>query len=251
MDTRRWSEQHEVSSDNCDYKRDCRLSTLMEWMQRAGDSHLAAHQVSMDELVSSGMAWMLLTVDLELMRTPKYGDVLQLDTWHKGAKGVQWLRDYVAYDAERQLVAQSRTTWALVDLNKRRILRASAFPYDVPVNDKDSVGDMPEKVVMPDETHLELSYTLHVRQSSIDMNGHLNNARFADICLDAMTQEELERGVSRFRITYHKEIILGDQVDVYRSTAETLHAEDSRCFIRGQASDGSTLFDAEVIYREG
>ncbi|MCY7483638.1 hypothetical protein MC059_04550 [Paenibacillus alvei] len=30
MDTRRWSEQHEVSSDNCDYKRDCRLSTLMD-----------------------------------------------------------------------------------------------------------------------------------------------------------------------------------------------------------------------------
>lgn len=250
MDARRWSEQHEVSSDNCDYKRDCRLSTLMEWMQRAGDSHLASHDVSMDKLVGSGMAWMLLTVDLELMRMPKYGDVLQLDTWHKGARGVQWLRDYVVYDAEHQQIAQSRTTWALVDLNKRRILRASAFPYDVPVNNEDSVGEMPEKVVIPEESSLSLAYTLHVRQSSIDMNGHLNNARFADICLDAMTQEELERGVSRFRITYHKEIILGNQVDVYRSTGEALNADDHRCFIRGQASDGSTLFDAEVVYRE-
>lgn len=91
----------------------------------------------------------------------------------------------------------------LVDLNKRRILRASACPYELPVHPDDCVGGMPSKVEVPAELKQEHAYDKTVRLSSIDMNGHLNNARFGDICLDAMQPEELERGcpASASRIT--------------------------------------------------
>ncbi|MCE5170637.1 thioesterase [Paenibacillus profundus] len=240
----RWRETHDIQSDNSDYKRDCRLSTLLEWMQRAADAQIASFGVSLDELIGQGMAWMLVTVDVELQRLPRYGETIEIETWSKGAKGVQWQRDYQIYGPDRELLAEARTVWVLVDLNKRRILRASAFPYEIPVNAEDSVGEAPHKADIPADTVLEHAYDLKVRLSSIDMNGHLNNARFADICLDALTQKQLERGIARFHITYHQEVAPGDEMTVLRSDGD-----GASYFICGTSAEGSRFFDACVVLR--
>ncbi|TVX86788.1 acyl-[acyl-carrier-protein] thioesterase [Paenibacillus agilis] len=251
----RWTEEHYIHSDNCDFKRVCKLSTLLEWMQRAGDAHIAALGAPIDEMMQQhGMAWMLTTIDLELIRMPEYGETITLVTWNKGAKGVQWLRDFRVYNAKEETIGQARTVWILVDLNKRRILRASALPYVVEANEEDSVGDIPERVNIADDVELEHTYTLQVRQSSIDMNGHLNNARFADICLDALTPPELEQRLVRFRISYLQEAVLGDEIQIHRAQIPNGENENAlnitdlttECFITGQTVEGKRYFDAYV-----
>ncbi|MGZ9583932.1 acyl-[acyl-carrier-protein] thioesterase [Paenibacillus marinisediminis] len=237
----RWSEQHVIQSDNCDYKKMCRLSTLLEWMQRAGDTHLAENGILLDDMIRQGLAWMLVTVDLELIHQPRYGDTLVIETWHKGSKGVQWFRDYRIYGSEQELLAQARTVWVLVDIHKRRILRSSAFPYEVPESSHDSVGDVPNRVELPADVILERVYDMTVRQSSLDMNGHMNNARFADVCLDALTPEQLEGSVARFHITYHQEAMLGQKYSVFRSATGI-----GDCFISGTSEEGTRFFEACV-----
>lgn len=237
-----WREKHYIHSDNCDYKKRCKLSTLLEWMQRAGDAQLGHYGVSLDEMIRQGMAWMLVTIDLEWKRLPVYGETIEMVTWNRGATGVQWQRDFRIYGPDSaDWIAQARTSWVLVDLNKRRILRASACPYDLPVHPDDCVGGMPRKVEVPAGLKQEHAYDMTVRVSSIDMNGHLNNARFGDICLDAMQPEELERGLSRFRITYHREAVLNDKIAVIRSAWQ-----DGHCFISGISDEGTAYFDAVI-----
>ncbi|TCZ75274.1 acyl-[acyl-carrier-protein] thioesterase [Paenibacillus albiflavus] len=239
-----WNEQHLVQSDNCDYKRDCKLSTLLEWMQRAGDAHIASLGVSLEKLLAHDMAWMLTTIDLELTRMPRYGEEFEIETWNKEPKGVQWLRDFRLFGEGHEQIGQARTVWVLVDLNKRKILRSSAFPFEVAANTTDSIGDAPARVSIPAEIPLEEAYVWKVRYSSIDMNGHLNNARFADICLDALTTAELDAGLNRFRITYYQEAIMGEEITILRS----VHS-GSEIYIRGVSAESKVFFEA-MISRE-
>lgn len=239
----RWSQQHEIQSDNSNFKRDCKLSTLLEWMQRAADAHLAGHGILLDHMIQQGMAWMLVTVDLEIMRMPHYGETLIVETWHKGSKGVQWFRDFQMFGADRELLAEARTVWVLVDMEKRRIMRASAFPYEVPANLEDSVGAAPPRVELPAEVQLKSAYEFTVRQSSIDMNGHMNNARIAELCMDAIPMEQLNRRLSHFRITYHQEAVLGQQFTVLH-TLDDMHES----YIRGVSLDGIRYFEAHVTF---
>lgn len=243
--TATYVEQQVVHSNDSDYKRECRLSLLLEWMQRVADGHIAKYGVSLDELVKQGMAWMLMTVDLELDRLPSYGETIEIETWNKGSRGVQWQRDYRIYGPNKEHIAKARTVWALVDLNKRKILRPSAFPHEIPVHTDDSVGAMPEKVSIPEDVTMDSVYSMEVRHSSIDMNGHMNNARFADICLDALSREQLDAGLSRFHITFHQEAVLGDEFAVLLGLNET----GASSFFRGESAVGKKFFEAMVETR--
>ena len=240
----RWRGQHTVQSDHCDFKKTLRLSTLLEWMQRAGDAHLAENGILLDDMIEKGMAWMLVTIDLELDRLPRYGETMEILSWHKGSKGVQWFRDFRLYGEDQEQIGQCRTVWVLVDIHKRRILRSTAFPYTLPEMRSDSVGDAPGKVEIPADAVFEYNYRMTVRQSSLDMNGHMNNARFADICLDALTPEQLEADIARFHITYHQEALLGQEICVSRTAV----AEDA-CYITGSTSEGIRSFDACLTFR--
>lgn len=234
----RWSEQHLIQSDNCDFKKQCRLTTLLEWMQRAGDAHLADNGIMLDQMIQQGMAWMLVTVDLELHRQPQYNEQIQVETWHKGSKGVQWFREYRISDQAGEVIGQARTTWVLVDIHKRRILRASAFPFTVPAVPEDVDNITASRVDIPSDIVLEPVYEYTVRQSSLDMNGHMNNARFADVCLDALTSEQLAGKLKRFHITYHHEATLGQAFHVSRSNEPC-----GEVYICGSSSEGTRYFD--------
>lgn len=235
----RWREPHLIQSDNCNFKKQCRLSTLLEWMQRAGDAHLADNGIMLDNMIQQGMAWMLVTVDLELIQQPQYNEQITVATWHKGSKGVQWFRDYRITDQAGEIIGQARTTWVLVDIQKRRILRASAFPFPLPEIPQDADSETPSRVEIPTNTELESIYEFTVRQSSLDMNGHMNNARFADVSLDALTVEQLEGKIKRFHITYHHEAVLGESFTVSRSN-ESL----GDIYLTGTSAEGTRYFDA-------
>ncbi|WP_195575340.1 acyl-[acyl-carrier-protein] thioesterase [Paenibacillus sp. 1001270B_150601_E10] len=240
-----WSDSIALHSDHCDSLKRCRLSSLLGWMQRAADADIARLGIPIEELMEQEMAWMLTTLDLELDRMPRYGDVLRIETWHKGEKGVQWLRDFRIYDENEAIIGQARTTWVLVNLAKRRILRASALPYEVPATSGESLGDIPAKVQIPEQMKLNEAFTYTVRHHDMDMNGHMNNTIFASLSLDTLEDEPYRAELSRFRITYHQEAKLRDVFSIYQSYDEA----NKQCWVRGRSSEGMIHFEAELTLR--
>jgi acyl-ACP thioesterase len=152
-----------------------------------------------------------------------------------------WQRDYRIYDKQGIEIAAARSTWALVDILKRKLLRPSALPIQVNHYVGDSVGDIPEKVSVPMDIPLEEAYRYQVRYSGLDSNNHLNNARYGDLCSDVLTPEEWEsRLLRRFRITYVQEAKFGDEVMIQRSPVMR-----GNVFVQGQAE--TALFFAACL----
>lgn len=235
-----WTEEHLIYSNEIDYKANCRLSNLLSLMQRGADGDVEHMGGTRDQMIAHNMGWMLTTIDLECERMPIFNENLKITTWNKGTKGPLWLRDFRIKDEDNQEIAKARTLWALVDIKKRKVLRPSAYPFSINSNLEDSVGSVPDKMNISEDVELYESYTMTVRYSGIDSNGHLNNARYADLCMDALSVNELNRlSIRGFRITYHHEVHMGKVIHVLRS-----ELIDGMIYFRGQSPDGTCYYDA-------
>ncbi|WP_379163343.1 acyl-[acyl-carrier-protein] thioesterase [Paenibacillus sp. sgz5001063] len=228
-----WTEQFAVQANDTDYRSQAKLSFLLEILQRTADAAVNALGFSLTHMQDAGMGWMLITLDLEIRRMPRINDQLTVRTWSKGTKGALWQRDYRVYDQDHIEVAVARSIWALVDIEKRRILRPTAISVPVIHYDGDSVGSMPEKVTISETLSLHEAYAYKVRFSGLDSNLHLNNARYGEICSDALSIAEWgSRELKRFRVTYVQEARLGDELQVQRSVVT-----DDGIYIQGIAGD--------------
>ncbi|WP_054955693.1 acyl-[acyl-carrier-protein] thioesterase [Paenibacillus dakarensis] len=238
----KWTETMTVQSDAVDYKSNIRWSSLLNILQRAADGHIEALGVSREQMVEQGMGWMLITLEVQMTSLPRYTDTIEIATWSRGSKGALWHRDYRLYNAEHEEIGAASSVWALVDIHKRKIMRPSAFPYPVPVHEE-SVGISLDKAIIPEGSKLEDVYVHTVRYSGLDSNGHLNNARYADLCWDTLTEEELEhKHVTRFKITYHHEARRNDEMMLRRS-----QGEGTEVYIQGVSPKGTNFFEAAII----
>ncbi|WP_410513416.1 thioesterase [Paenibacillus sp. BR2-3] len=234
-----WTEDHKVHASDTDYRSQGKLSFILDIMQRAADSAVTSLGFSLEQMMQADMGWMMITLDLEFSRSPRQNDILSLRTWSKGTKGALWQRDYRIFDSSSTEIGAARSIWALVDITKRKILRPNALPGNVEHYTGDSVGLMPDKVTIPLEVSLNEAYRYEVRYSGLDNNGHLNNARYGDLCCDVLPLAEFEgKNLRRFRITYLQEATYGDEM-VVSSSAMT----EEGIYIRGEGN-GIVYFEA-------
>lgn len=228
-----WTEDFVLQASDTDYRSQGKLSFILEMMQRTADSAVGALGLGLEQMLEAGMGWMLITLDLEFTRMPRLNDQLTVRTWSKGTKGALWQRDYRIYDKDQSEVAVARSIWALVDIEKRKLLRPTALPIRVAHYEADSVGAVPDKVTIPDDVTMQDAYRYQVRFSGLDSNRHLNNARYGDLCCDALSLEEWgAKELRHFRITYAQEAKFGDEMQIQRSAIT-----NEGVFVQGAAGD--------------
>lgn len=240
-----WIEPFSVHASDTDYRSKGKLSYVLDIMQHAADFAVGSLGITVEEILAAGMGWMMITLDLEFKRIPRSNDQLSIHTWSKGTKGALWQRDFRIFDGDNIEIATARSIWALVDIEKRKILRPSALPVEVKHYNGDSVGDMPVKVKIPSDISMEEAYRYQVRYSGLDTNGHLNNARYGDLCSDVLSLSEWDNTeLKRFRITYIQEAKFGDEITIWRSPVT-----DDGIYVRGQNGD-TVYFEACIELKD-
>ena len=75
-------------------------------------------------------------------------------------------------------------------------------------------GELPLRLHKCKEVTKAGEWTAHYSQC--DLNGHINNAFYLDIACDALPLEVMQQGpVSVASISYHREVPLGETVEVF------------------------------------
>lgn len=244
-----WERELGITSRDADFSGRSRISAILESMQTTADDHLEALGIQIDDMLRQGLAWMLMSVDLKIEELPSLHQTVKIATWNLGAQGVQWERDFRFTDDHGAEWGSARTFWTLVDLNKRRILRPSAFPHDIPI--LQSNDDIPDtgrssKLVLPESLTWGSSYEWIVRYSGIDPNGHLNNTKYVELCVDSLSLEELKQmHVREFCISFIQEASFGERIRVFRTNTDS---HDGLVYFCGENPEGKRLFEAKLEY---
>ena len=197
-----------------------------------------------DDLQRYGMAWVLSRMHIEFRSLPRWKDVVELQTWHKGFEGPFYVRDFRMLDAVGTPIVLATSSWLVFDVASRRLLRREHLEEKLPMDTRypESAIDVPcDKIVMPQEG-LEEVAEHRVSYSDVDFVGHANNARYVVWAMDCLDYETVStRRVRSLRINFNKEIRPGESVAIFRAPVE------GGWVVEGRVGDRSS-FCAEFIF---
>jgi acyl-ACP thioesterase len=218
----------------------------MNLAQEAAGNHAVHLGFGYDDLIKTNMAWVLSRVNVKFNDTPVWRDEVTFSTWHKGLNRLFFIRDFVMTDKEGKERVKATTSWLVIDLESRTMVRDPRLLEEGTVCTENAVEDPADKVRMPRGVEAEPVYEHIVGYSDVDMVGHANNAMYMQWAMDAVEYGlASSRPLKEFTINFNKEIKAGEKVTLYRATVEK---EDAyHIFIEGRTESASN-FCVELIF---
>ena len=152
-------------------------------------------------------------------------------------------RDFDLY-CNGEPVGEAVSTWVLADLTTHKLKRLSEISeFHVTTG-----GDLCKSIMLHRNRMPEQMTPVEqrpLRYSDCDVNGHVNNVRYADYACDAMHMETEGEGkfVSSFHISYLKECLPGETISL-----SVGRQEDAWC-VRGSGGEGADRFETTVVLK--
>ena len=221
-------------------------AAFMDLAQEAAGLHAVYLGFGYDDLIKKQTAWILSRVNVKFIDTPLWREDMTLTTWHKGFNRLFFLRDFVMTDKEGRERVKATTSWLVLDLQTRSMVRDPQLLEDGTVCTDNAVDTPADKIRMPRDVEAVPVYEHVVGYSDVDMLGHANNAMYMQWAMDAVDYETASsRPVKEYTINFNREIKAGDKVTLYRAMVEK---EDGlHVFIEGKAEEVSS-FCVEIIF---
>lgn len=206
-----------VTSYDVGITRTLKPSSILKMMQEVAGRHLEQSGLSYEYMRKNGIVFLLVKMAVNIRRMPVYGEDITVETWFSCVSGVKFARKFRFTDEEGNILIEALTYWVIVNPETHKILRPSAFPFEMPSEDIRSVNVEIVHIKMPKSEALEGVRV--VRWSDIDSNNHMNNAVYADIICDFFPKGLGKKELKRFQIDFDGEAELGDEINI-KTTAD-------------------------------
>ena len=221
-------------------------------------AYWAAHELGFgyDDLHVHHTAWVLSRLHFHFENPPKWRDDVRLYTWHKGADGLFYLRDFILQDAAGNRLVTGTSSWVVIDERTRRLVRPEELQDKLSTGCvEDAIAERAPKVAMPKagpvvrQAHQpvpEFAGAHTVLYSDIDIIGHTNNARYMVWAMDCLDYETVStRRVRDAYVNFNKETTPGDSVELFRLRTE----ENGNLvyYVEGRV-DGKPAFCVKLVF---
>ena len=211
-----YDESFKLLTRDCDLKGTWRLSAVLEAMQEAAGAHSLLLGCGREELLKQHIVWVLSRSELHMNRYPRLGETITLHTFPMPNRVYFFPRYYIFTDERGEMIGKAGTLWLLLDTQTRKMLPpgdiARLIPDNrdltVPMNLPATVGALQGDEFVSEYTPL---YT------DLDVNGHVNNTRYADwLCnslgIETMACSEPESVI----LNYNHEILPHQRISLHR-----------------------------------
>ena len=186
--------------------------------------------------------WVVAKQTVKLNQPIHVGDHITLSTIiGKGSAAI--FPRYYFIEKDGVEIGQCSSVWTLLDLEKRRIVIPKREGLNVPQVTHDIKLETP-KMIHP-EVDLELKMTRQVLYSDVDLNQHMNNARYIEWALDAIDFDiHQNHFINEVTIQYKKEIRPLESVDLY------VGHDGLTYYVEGRDKEGDNYFEIEIVFKK-
>ncbi len=178
-----WQECFRIRADEMD--RFGRLSplALFNYLQEAAGRHAHSLGFGIQQLLEKKQNWMLSRFFMNIDKYPHYGDEIMVHTWPCGVDRFFALRDFLLTDMKQKVLARATSSWLLIDLNTRRIMRLEQLLDHCTVSKRAIAKDL-QKLPQPLIHEIQKEFT--VRVNDIDVNQHANSVTYLEWILETV-----------------------------------------------------------------
>ena len=206
-----YSKEYEIKYYEQNLNGDLKESSLLNFLQDIATLSAESLGFGPSFVFSHNYAWVVLKYHIELYKEIKNLPSIVIKTEPRGVSKLYAFRDFELYSNQGELLGKAVSTWALIDMDSRRVLPAAKIlNMMIPFEKRDS--DLEYMKVLPVENIL-YSKEFDIRFDDIDVNKHANNSNYIVWALETIPYEfRLNNSPKVIDIKYRKEISLGGKV---------------------------------------
>ena len=201
----------------------CKPSGLLRFAQDAAGQHCVELGTDWDTMAAKNYFWAVIRQRMEVSRLPMEGEMVTVKTWPMPTTRVAYPRATEGFDQEGNSLFKVISLWVIVDMESRTMILPGKSGVDVAGTsfgtELKAPGGLPAGQ-WTQETLRSVSFC------DLDMNGHMNNARYLDWLYDLRPAAfHKDHPLKAVTICYNTEALEGQQLRLCCSEEENLRVD--------------------------
>lgn len=224
----------EVGLKDIKIKNELSNKSMLGFLEDTASKHSDKVSFGINDIQETRLTWVLLEWKVEVIKRPRYGEKININTWARYTNKCYSYRDFEIYDKDNNKCVIVTSKWLLINIDRCRPIKIeeeliSKYKPEY----KKSVFKITELDKLQELEKYDTERLYEVRRSDIDINGHMHNLNYLDLAYDILPDEEVKHEFNNIRITYKKEIKYGTSVKyLYKKENEknciAIKSEDSK-----------------------
>jgi acyl-ACP thioesterase len=242
--------KYPVNIFNTDLTGKLSAGSLFSFCEDIAGRHASVLGWGRDSLMSGGNFWALSRMMVKIDRFPAALEEITLRTWPRGTDSIYALRDFEMYDDQGNVIAAATSSWIIVDYNTRKVQRPdkTLSLLNIEFPEKKAVGGNAGKIPsVPADGQTVTS--MMVRTEDIDVNMHVNNARYVTWVLNSYpTGQIISHVPATIEVNYVSEGHADEAVNIITAKSAGLPASFIHSVVR--QNDNSEMCRIRISWRE-
>jgi medium-chain acyl-[acyl-carrier-protein] hydrolase len=205
-----YTQTYDVNTIVLDHQKRLSLVGMLNVLQDIAWMHASRLGWGYDDLITKGTIWVLSRQKLVITDWPVWEDKVTIHTWPRRSGSIVALREFEIRVGDKK-VGECTTSWIVLDWNTRKVQKLDRIMSDMPLRTEGMLEISAERIVPRND--LREVARFHVRNSDLDVNGHVNNTRYGQWITDAMTTDDLAKySIDEYEVNFLAETGVGDAV---------------------------------------
>ncbi|HCD51446.1 MAG TPA: acyl-[acyl-carrier-protein] thioesterase [Balneolaceae bacterium] len=212
-------ESFTIRANEVDITGKATLPAILSLFQEVAGNNAKALNFDITDMHEQNLTWVLHRMDININRLPDWRQTITIETWPASGDALRAYRNYRILDDSGNELINCLSYWMIINLETRRATRIPEAVLATRLTEREHVTPVKSNRIRPfRDGDKNISFT--VRRSDLDMNNHVNNARFMEWMVELLSYEEIH-SLSNFDIVFMHEGLLGDTL-----TSSVKHTEE-------------------------
>ncbi|RZI48164.1 acyl-ACP thioesterase domain-containing protein [Lactococcus kimchii] len=210
----KYQQSYRVPFYESDAFKKMRISSLLAVaLQISGEQSTVLGRSDVWVAEKYGLFWAVIEYELKINRLPRFNEKLTIETEATSYNKFFCYRKFSFFAEDGALLLTINSTWVLMNQESRKIERVLddiVAPY---ASEKIAKILRPHKFAKSDEFVEPQEMAYPVRFSDLDMNGHVNNAKYYDWAADMVAFDfRKDWQPAQIFIKYNHEVLYGEEI---------------------------------------
>ena len=207
-----YHQQFEINGSAVDCFGRLKPAMILFYAQEVAGNHFARLSMDYESLKQRNLFWAITRTKVQILRLPRLGETIRLETWPMPTTRVAYPRFVVAYDENGNEVFKVMSLWVLMDLQSRAMVLPGKSGIEVAGTLRGNELTLPGAIV---PKAMENTRSRTVCFTDLDRNNHMNNTRYLDWIADLLPGAfHREHPFREFTVCYHSEAMEGETLDL-------------------------------------
>ena len=206
-----YSEDFKIRASEVDTSGNITWASICSLFQEVAGNHALILNFDITDLHKKGLTWVLHRMDIKTNRFPKWRETITVETWPAAGDALRAYRNYRILDVDGNVLGACLSYWMMINMETRRPTRMTEDILNMRLSDREHVLPVRAgKIPKFDEPSSQKE--ILVRKSDLDMNQHVNNARYLEWMQEPLNEGQISR-IKKVDIIFMKESVYGDSIN--------------------------------------